>query len=459
VKELKAYLLFFDQIFASYFAHLKNVKDIFSINGELDKSYFTQMVDNVKDLSELVSANYSSDENITDIFFSDLDDKVVRRNKMLDHLLSRFAENFSEYAFLMKQLYGSNTDAAVIKTKERFLQQYGMIGCERSLSFNYYEQEDADLWDSGNVSAFQKRIALLSGNPNYFRRNFSDDPLEIYEEIDTDGIIEYRFRFRSKNKEILSSSSKHYHNLASLYKEILDVKNYGRFAENYEIKVNIAGKFYFNLTNPNITDTGDEARVIARKISSYTTQAGAETAIAKTVAFINTLDFNEGMYVIEHILLRPDVTTDTAPENTFLPICTDNCEGCEGIDPYSFRVSIVLPGWTERYSNVDFRRFLEELIQKELPSHILAKICWIGYPKSYDTKGDENEMVELEEAYKDWLLAKTDIGQKQPTTKLKRLIKIMSTLHTIYTQGKLHDCDDDEEQQDIILGRTNLGKL
>ncbi len=459
VKQLKAYILFFDQVFASYFAHLKNVKDIFSINGELDKSYFTQMVENVKDLSELVSANYSSDENITELLFSDLDDKVKRRNQILDHLLSRFAESFSEYAFLMKQLYGSNTDEAVIKTKERFLQQYGTIGCERPLSFNYFEQEDEDLWDTGNVSSFQKRIALLSGNPNYFRRNFSDDPLEIYEEIDTDGIIEYRFRFRHNNKEILSSSSKHYHNLASLYKEILDVKNYGRFAENYEIKVNSAEKFYFNLTNPNIPDTTDEDHIIARKISSYATQSATETAIAKTVAFVNTLDFNEGMYVIEHILLRPDVTKDIAPGNTFLTICTENCEGCEGIDPYSFRVSIVLPGWTERYSNVDFRRFLEELIQKELPAHILAKICWIGYPKSYDTKGDENEMVELEEAYKDWLLAKTDIGQKQPNTKLKRLIKIMSTLHTIYTQGKLHDCDDDEEQQDIILGRTNLGKL
>jgi len=118
-----------------------------------------------------------------------------------------------------------------------------------------------------------------------------------------------------------------------------------------------------------------------------------------------------------------------------------------------------LPGWTERYSNVDFRRFLEELIQKELPAHIVAKICWIGYPKSYDTKGEENEMVELEEAYKAWLLAKTDMGQKQPNPKLKRLLKILSTLHTIYPQGKLHNCDDDKEQQDIILGRTNLGKL
>ncbi len=459
VKQLKSYLLFFDQIFASYFAHLNAVKDVFSINGELKNSYFTQMVENVKDLSELVSANYTTNDNITELLFSGLDEKVVRRNQILDHLLSRFAESFSEYAFLMKQLYGSNTDAAVIKTKERFLQQYGLIGCQRPLTFNYFEQAKEDLWNTDNVSAFQKRIALLNGNPNYFRRNFSDDPLEIYEEIDTDGLIEYRFRFRNKNKEILTSASKHYHNLASLYKEILEVKNYGRFAENYEIKTNKSGKFYFNLTNPNIADNKDEGHVIARSISNFATQTAAEAAIAKTVEFVNKLDFNEGMYVIEHILLRPNVTLNTAPNDTFLPICTDNCEGCENIDPYSFRVSIVLPGWTERYSNVDFRRFLEELIQKELPAHILAKICWIGYPKSYDTKEEENEMVALEEAYQDWLFTKTNMGQKQPDTELKRLIKIMSTLHTIYTQGKLHDCDDDEEQQDIILGRTNLGKL
>ncbi|MAP80896.1 MAG: hypothetical protein CL526_07385 [Aequorivita sp.] len=458
-KQLKAYLLFFDQIFASYFAHLKNVKEVLSINGKMEKTYFTQAVENVKDLSEIVSENYTSDEDLTDLLFSNLDDKVTRRNEILDHLLARFAENFSEYAFLMKQLYGSNTDEAVIKTKERFLQQYGKIGSERPLSFNYFNQETEDLWNTGNVSAFQKRIALLSGNPSYFRKNFSDDPLEIFEEIDSDGIIEYRFRIRNKNKTILSSSSKHYHNLSALYKEILDVKNYGRFAENYKIKKNKAGKFYFNLTNPNVPDTTDEDHVIARRISSFSTKALAKKAVLKVVEFINTLDFNEGMYVIEHILLRPDVTKTTATEDTFLPICTENCEGCESIDPYSFRVSIVLPGWTERYSNVDFRRYLENLIQKELPAHIMAKICWIGYPKSYDTKGEENEMVELEEAYKAWLFAKTDMNQKQPNLKLKRLIKIVSTLHTIYTQGKLHDCDDDQEQQDIILGRTNLGKL
>ena len=459
VKQLKGYLLFFDQILATYFAHLQKVKEVFSINGELGKSYFTQLVEDVKDMPELVSANYTSNEDLTTLLLSDLDDEVARRNEILNHLLSRFAESFSEYAFLMKQLYGSYSDQAVIQTKERFLQEYGMIGCERALSFNYYQQLPENLWDTNNVSALQKRIALLSGNPDYSRKNFSDNPLEIYEEIDTDGLIEYRFRFRNKNKTILGSGTKHYHTLSALYKEILDIKNYGRFAENYEIKTNISGRFYFNLTNPNFPDTSDERHVIARRIPSFASQANAEAAIEKVVEFMNELDPNEGMYVIEHILLRPNVKRKNMPKPYFLPICEDNCDGCDGIDPYSFRVSIVLPGWTERYSNIDFRKFMEDLIQKELPSHIMAKICWIGWPQSYDTGEEENEMMVLEKAYQEWLLTKTDNGQKQDLATLQELNRIMSTLHTIYPQGRLHNCDRDEEQQNIILGRTNLGKI
>ncbi|MEZ4778644.1 MAG: hypothetical protein R2786_04605 [Flavobacteriaceae bacterium] len=463
-KQLKGYLLFFDQILATYFAHLQKVKELYSINTELfdgndtlKLSYATKNIDDITNISEIFPGSYTNTE-LSNILLSDLDDTVARRNQILDHLLSRFAESFSEYAFLMKQLYGANVDVEVIEAKSNFLKTYEIIGCERGLSFNYYKQLPENLWDTTNVSSFQKRIALLTGNPNYSRRNFSDDALEIYEEVDADGYIEYRFRFRDDSGTILGSGSKHYHSLSKLYEEIFNVKNYGRFEENYEIKTTASGKFYFNLTNPNFTDVTDERHVIARKIAYYNTHVNAKAAIDAVVAFMNQLQPNEGMYVIEHILLRPDVTKDTMNKDYFLPICEDNCESCEGIDPYSFRVSIVLPGWTERYSNVDFRRFMEDLIQKELPSHIMAKICWIGWPESYEMEpGEENEMMELEEAYKDWLLSKTNNGQKQHKAKLMRLNKIVSTLHTIYPQGRLHDCDNEEEQQNIILGRTNLG--
>ena len=178
------------------------------------------------------------------------------------------------------------------------------------------------------------------------------------------------------------------------------------------------------------------------------------------------------MYLIEHILLRPDVTTTTAKEDTFLPICSKrSADFCEPLDPYSFRLSIVLPGWTVRFGNIEFRRYVEDLIRRELPAHILAKICWIGYPKNYtDADGnppEENEMVLLEEAYRNWLLKKTTMGQKQDEQSLKELNAILSSLHTIYHQGLLHNCKTDTSQKDqenktnqkVILGRTHLGKI
>jgi len=459
-KQLKAYLLFFDQILATYFAQLHTVKDLLSINGTLDKSYFTQLINDVKDIETLVSSAYDTEETISELVFDGLDQPIEKHQSILDHLLARFAENFSDYAFLMKQLYGQSTNQAVLETKRLFLKNYEKLGNERGLSFNFYKQAETDLWDTPNVSTFEKRIALLSGNTNFNRRNFSDDALEIYEEIDTDDIVEYRFRIRNTSNKILLSGSKHYHNLNVLYQEIFDVRNYGRFTENYKIRTTTNGKFHIVLINPHFEhDPSDERKVIGRRISYFNSHQAAANEIEKIAEFINEMQPNEGMYVIEHILLRPDVTKNTAHKDDFLPICAENCEGCEGLDPYSFRVSIILPGWTERYSNIDFRNFMENLIREELPAHIVAKICWIGWPQSYDTQGENNQMMLLEDHYKAWLISKTNIEQKQDIPILKDLINTMSSLNTIYHQGRLHNCDKKGAQQHILLGRTNMGKL
>ncbi|HCW65461.1 MAG TPA: hypothetical protein DG752_12405, partial [Leeuwenhoekiella sp.] len=65
-----------------------------------------------------------------------------------------------------------------------------------------------------------------------------------------------------------------------------------------------------------------------------------------------------------------------------------------------------------------------------------------------------------------WLLSKTNAGQKQDEAALTSVNTIISSLHTIYHQGRLYDCtppesDSDEQKtnQKVILGRTHLGKL
>ena len=41
-KQLKGYLLFFDQILATYFAHLGKIKDLFAMDAGNAPTYFTQ---------------------------------------------------------------------------------------------------------------------------------------------------------------------------------------------------------------------------------------------------------------------------------------------------------------------------------------------------------------------------------------------------------------------------------
>ncbi len=489
-KQLKSYLLFFDQILATYFAHLGKVKELLSVDNKLRKTYFTQAVADIKDFNELVKEYSTKSDVLTDSLLSFLDKKMQRKNELLDHLLARFSEEFSNYAFLMKQLYGNAADLVVVQTKEKFLAEYGEIvnetgdvtnrgiGNWRGTAFNYYKQLPGNLWNTNNVSGVQKRISRLAGIKNYSRRNLSDSFVEVYDLIDSHNKKVYRWRIRNLDNEIVLSSTEDYKTTRKAEEElylavvkiietpadVIEKAFQDKVVDeqeiwNFEIQVSGSNKYSFDIINRE-ADAKSTQRIIARQFTYYKSQEDLKKAILSIISFM-TSDFSEeGMFVVEHILLRPDVTETDVPNNLFMPICTNNCTSCEPVDPYSFRVTVVLPGWTYRFSNPDFRKFLEELIRKELPAHILARVCWIGYRNSGDEDAT-NEMEQFETAYKKFLLGKTNSGQKQNSTSLKKLNKILTELNSIYPSGNLIDCDDEDDELEgrIILGRTNIGNL
>ena len=478
-RQLKGYLLFFDQILASYFAHLEKVKDLLSVDNRLKKTYFTQTVSDLTDFSDLVS-DYPTDSSgdLTDLLFAGLDHNIERKNRLLDHLIARFAERFSDYTFLMKQLYSDYASEAILHSKENFLKDYDITSRQRGSAFNYYQQPDSEIWDTGNVAGVQKRIARLSGMKNFFRRNLSASFVEIYDLIDSDGNKVYRWRIRNEASEIILSATENYvhPSLAEdeMYLAVVKIietspetiKNaFKKFIPdesetgNFEIQLADSGKYSFDIINLEAPPNSSK-RIIARQFTYYDTQEELKNAILEIIGFM-TKDFSEeGMFLVEHLLLRPDISNNDAPLDEFMPICTDNCTSCQPVDPYSYRISVVLPGWTYRFANPDFRNFMEELIRKELPAHILARICWIGYRKN-DVPDTENEMLQFEKAWKEFLLAKTKADPDLISTKLKSLNSILSELNSIYPTGRLIDCDDETDSLKgrIILGRTYIGNL
>jgi uncharacterized protein YegP (UPF0339 family) len=328
------------------------------------------------------------------------------------------------------------------------------------------------------VAGVQKRIARLIGMKDYNRRNLSNSFVEFYDPDEGDDKEIYRWRIRNSNGDIILSATENYpvQLLAEqeMYLAVLKIIETSpetiedAFTQtikdedevgNFEIQQSETGKYSFDVINLEAPANSSD-RIIARQYTYYETQEELKTALLEIIEFMTKEFSEEGMFLVEHILLRPDVTKTNVSQDVFMPICTDNCESCDPVDPYSYRISIVLPGWTYRFSNPDFRNFLEELIRKELPAHVLARICWVGY-RLGKLPDEENQMVLFEKKYKDFLLSKTNSGQAQDETKLKDFIKILSELNSIYPSGKLIDCDDEDDELEgrIILGRTNIGNL
>lgn len=480
-KQLKGYLLFFDQILGSYFKHLGQVNEILSVSGNSTKTFFTQAIKDIGGLDQLVN-NYPehNDENLAEILFKQLDNNIERRNAILDHLLGRFAERFSEYVYINKSIYGNATDEVVLNNKEDFLKDYKIVSKNRGNSFNYYNQPNSNLWDTDNVSGVKKRLARLLGIKDYSRRHLSDSFVDLYHFIDSDNQLVYRWRIRDNDTNILLSSTDEYYDTSTanreLYFAVLQIiqtreanveEAFKTEIANPEIIDNIqihradSGKYSYDIINPLIKSENNPKRIIAKRFTYYNTLQEVKQSVLDLIHFMKKVFTEEGMFIIEHMMLRPDVNLTDVNPDTFLPICTDECKSCEPLDPYSYRISIVLPGYTLRFANTDFRNYMEKVIKEELPAHVLAKICWVGHRKNEIDNPSENELVQFENDYKEYLFAKTLMNQEQPETALIQFIKSLSNLSNLYPTGRLFDCSDENENQyeKIILGKTNLGSL
>lgn len=502
-KQLKGYLLFFDKMLASYFQHLGKVKELLSINGTLKRTYFTQAIKGVKGFDELVNNYETSDDDVlTDTLYKEIDNSVERRNEILDHLISRFSEQFNEYTFLMKTLYGISADEIILNNKEEFLKEYKDISAERGLGYNYHKQPASELWDTTNISGAQKRIARLLGVKNYDRRYLSDSPVVINSVVDMDGDATYSWKIKNAEDSIILSSvslSPHvseYAALQEMYETVylsiqIDLEDLetifegplaeGDYVGNLKVCISGSGKFYFKVAKREIIDGVEVEEIIANHNIYYDTDDELKDVIRALINYFKYDFTEEGIFLVEHLLLKPRTNTDyellgigcmdvdstfrvafdaeapsVAGDDEFMTSCEDGCE-VNVFDPYSYRVSIILPGYTYRFSNPDFRKYAERVIREELPAHVLAKICWVG--DRQDGTAAENDLHDFEIVYKKYLSDKSTEDFASLGESTRDLITAMNNLNNIYPPGRLLDCDQDSSDDlngKIILGQSNI---
>jgi hypothetical protein len=465
-KQLKAYLMFYDQLLADFFSQLKNAKELFSTDT-IVQTYFTQFLDGIADIDPVYKKNGAS-QDLLKLLFQAQDSTVVppndwqklaetnetfldRRTRFLDHLMARFAESFNEYVLLMYSLdYQAQQEtqikpAELIKDKIQFLKNYPKVSYQRARAFDYFPQKDdftidtTRLWETDNVSGLEKKLSLLTGIDNYFRRFLYCIGRATV--VTTGGTpSKYQFIFKDLNGDTLTSAAS-YDTLDLLNAALPQFLTFVLTEENYTIQKK-GGTFQAVVAD-------NDGNVLAVS-NNFPDKNEAGNAITRFILEFNTECDSTGLHLIEHILLRPR-------NNTFAlaPVCLDsNCDFCGEEDPYSFRMSIVLPYWPAHFRSTAFRSYFEDMVRREAPAHTTVKVCWLN-----------NElMYEFETAYKNWLTALANFEADASTINdlqaaNDELLNLLFNLHSEYPGATLYDCAESKTNNPVLLGKTVLGSF
>ena len=409
-KQLKAYLLVFEQILGNAFAQLAHAADLFSLDPGVKQTYFVRLFSEqiISGYNELVTSGL--DQTTLQAMAETEPEFLQRRNRFLDHVLARFGEDFGDYALLLTNLQGQKVALdRLIQSKISFLAAYPLVSHDRSRAFNYTLAPCA-LW---NQPGIKKRVSLLLGYPD----------LQFYWQVvaaSGGSSFQQTFQLQDRLSKVWLQATA-IAGLDAAMTAFLNALTPKTPPDSYEITY-LSGQFRIRLKDqggnllqdfvlapaanpaaaalsdalenayrillvrmilPNawrmVADSGkvrlqviDENSVqLAGAPDLFDSQAEAAPVRDELLAW----SANERMIVVEHLLLRPKF-----PGDALYPACSDGaCATCGDEDPYSFRLTFVMPGWTAPFNtDMDMRGFAERTIRQEIPSHLVTKICWVG---------------------------------------------------------------------------------
>lgn len=177
-RQLKAYLMLFDQLLANSFAQLANVNKLFTFGSE-PQTYFTQALDQAGlgpelRLGEVCTLDEAHKRRLQDaVEVPGGDDALERQNRFLNHLLARFAEPIGDLGL----------DASLLqraRQKQRLLAEYPRFSSARGCGYDsLHEDAESCLEDrlqlELNLDAQSGEVLVLV--ENIFFRPMKDDVL------------------------------------------------------------------------------------------------------------------------------------------------------------------------------------------------------------------------------------------------------------------------------------------
>ena len=246
---------------------------------------------------------------------------------------------------------------------------------------------------TSSPAPIERRIAYLTGIRSAARRHLlvpTSTFFEIFDDPPGGGMFGKRWRLwqlpASGGLTLLSSAVRFEAGTdadatALAQQSIMQVIRYGIDEWNYQVTAAAGNTFTYQLQDADGTVLGLRDPPLA---STQDAQRGLSTTLEH-------LYFNyssEGFYLIEHLLLRPRQVGEA-----FLALPVG--DGTSEPDPYSHRVSIILPsGWSrdfsqarataattpvapDRFRDPEFRGHLARTVQQAFPAHLVPTLYWV----------------------------------------------------------------------------------
>jgi hypothetical protein len=365
--QLKAYLYPFEQMMANYLASLQGIKQLYSTDSTLDKTYFAKFMGNreIPQLETLYCDGIGKAD--IDAVLREQDQFADRRNRVLDSLLAMYGEVFPDDALRRYDLY--HPDAVglhLIECKIGLLKHLCALSARRGNAINLQQPYG----DGTNYAAIQHRVQLLSGaDPVAVGRSLIGDIL--HGEVKYISDARYREKLAQQEgypqdgpyeqTELLASGPDAPaadgapmalpHGAVSPALMLAGIHR-----ENYRVLPSEDGHGWLCV---NVADA--VCWPIVRLPLDALVAAGQQMRTLLTALNRRC----EGFHLLEHVLLRPRAA-DAARS---VPDAF-----------YAHRVSVILPAFTARFADPGCRAWVEELIAQNLPAHILPQFYWLDFP-------------------------------------------------------------------------------
>lgn len=345
VKQLKAYIMLFEQVMVNYLAQLSNVSNILTADINLktaSSTYFTGNLYEVPGAGNILSDFMTKGDNLNEVdweyFKADTENAYIqfltnsiepdevffdRKKRVLDHLLSRFDINLVKYPLqLYYQLYHNGDDKeqrfAELEWKSDILKRMTSFGLYRNQALDY--TDDLSNHRSGYDNLMSALLYLQESGIKHISQSFEQSLDECtitsgnyYEPIEAGKKTVYEVRWDEERLDMLVNES--------LLETLLSPEQSDTETEEMNIQVpsqtigflkeGIDHKYY--RIGPEINGKGfvvlyrapDQRQWL--RIGKFTTREKAQKQLNQFIEALKHISIaSEGFHTLEHILLRPE---------------------------------------------------------------------------------------------------------------------------------------------------------